>query len=74
MISTVLDTNRHSEVFNNSANGMRRRPKELVIGVASSHRSQAQTNTDSQVSLGEEKGMFFLRNKRRKTGTAKIKN
>ena len=51
------------KVFNSKLNRMGRRQKEQVIGEASSFRSQGQKNTSSQVSLGEEKGIIFPRNK-----------
>ena len=68
MLSTQSD--RGSKVFNKSMTGMGGRQKEQLAGEASSHRSQAQIDTGSQVSPGKERGMFFLRNEPRKTGGA----
>lgn len=67
-LSTQSD--RGSKVFNNSMNGMGETQKEQLAGEASSRRSQAQMDTGSQVSPGQERGMFFLRNEPRKTGWA----
>lgn len=62
---------RHSKVFKNSLNGMQRRQKSGWFTREVPKGSQAEMDPGSQVSLGKEKELFFLRSKQRKTGTVK---